>query len=145
MFLGTYEHTIDDKGRLFLPAKFRDAAKAGAGTFVITRGMEQCLFLYAKETFDSLIVSRLSDLPVKDQQQARAFKRLLLAGAQEVSLDEMGRILVPKNLADSAAFKKNISVLGVGQRVELWATEKWTAYSRKAAQAFQQVGKQLDL
>src|SRR5688572_26923930 len=115
MFLGTYEYTVDEKGRLFLPAKLRgDNVK----TFVLTKGLESCLYLYESDLFHRVLVSKLGSMPVKNQRDGRAFKRLLLAGAQEVELDDMGRILIPRPLLDYAQLKKDISILGVGERIE---------------------------
>ena len=90
-------------------------------------------------------MSRLTDLPVKNQQDGRAFKRLLLAGAQDVELDEMGRILIAKPLIDYSGLKKGVSILGVGERIELWADAKWEAYQTKAAATFQKMGKHLEI
>lgn len=142
MFLGTYEHAIDDKGRLFIPAKLRGAN--GDVGYVLTRGLEACLYLYEPSRFQD-VVSRLGSLPVKNQQDGRAFKRLLLAGAQEVAVDEMGRVLVPKGLLEHAGVKKQVAILGVGERIELWSAETWAGYSRRAAGTFQRLGKQLEI
>ncbi len=145
MFLGTYEYTIDAKGRLFLPAKLREGELTKGGNFVVTRGLENCLYIYDTETFHGPVLKRLENLQVKNQQDGRAFKRLLLAGAQEVSLDEMGRVIVPKTLIDYADLKKDVVLLGVGERIELWSAARWTAYSKKAASTFQKMGKHLEI
>lgn len=144
MFLGTYEYTIDPKGRLFIPAKLRDGSGSLKTGFILTRGLEQCLYLYEAAHFHE-VISKLNDINVKNQQDARAFKRMLLAGAHEVSVDEMGRVLIPKSLTDFAALKKDVTVLGVGERIELWATEKWSTYSKKAATTFQKLSKELEI
>lgn len=145
MFLGTYEHTIDPKGRLFIPAKLRDGAGSKSGTFILTKGLELCLYLYSAEDFHGAVISKLQSLPVKNQQDGRAFKRMLLAGAQEVDLDDMGRILIPRTLSEFAGLKKEVSILGVGERVELWAAGKWKRYSNRASSTFQRMGKQLEI
>lgn len=145
MFLGTYEYTIDQKGRLFLPAKLREGELTKGGNFVVTRGLEMCLYIYDTETFHGPLLKRLENLPVKNQQDGRAFKRLLLAGAQEVALDEMGRLVVPKTLTDYAGLKKDVYILGVGERIEVWDAARWNAYSRKAAGTFQKMGKHLEI
>jgi MraZ protein len=82
---------------------------------------------------------------VKNQQDGRAFKRLLLAGAQEVAVDDMGRVLIPKPLLEYAELKKDTVILGVGERIELWSASRWKAYSRKADSTFQRMGKQLEI
>jgi MraZ protein len=145
MFLGTFEHSIDAKGRLFIPAKFRDADGNKEGKFILTQGMDQCLYLFSPQFFQENFASRLTSLPVKNQQDARAFKRLLLAGAQEVGLDDLGRILIPKPLLDYAGFKKMVSILGVGERVELWASVKWEKYQTQSARTFQRLGRHLEV
>lgn len=145
MFLGTYEYTIDPKGRLFLPAKLRGGESTKGGNFVVTRGLEMCLYIYGAETFHGPLLKRLENLPVKNQQDGRAFKRLLLAGAQEVALDEMGRVVIPKTLIEYGGLKKDVFILGVGERIELWDAARWNAYSKKAAGTFQKMGKNLEI
>ncbi len=144
MFLGTYEYTVDPKGRLFIPARLRDGG-VKSGKYILTKGLELCLYLYNAHDFHEKVITKLSTLPVKNQQDGRAFKRMLLAGAHEVSLDDMGRILIPDDLFDFAQLKKDVSILGVGERVELWATNKWKEYSRKASTTFQKMGKELEI
>lgn len=145
MFLGTYEYSIDPKGRLFLPAKLREGAESKEGNFIVTRGLEMCLYIYDARTFHDVLMKRLENLPVKNQQDGRAFKRLLLAGAQDVTLDEMGRIVVPKTLVEYAGLQKDVSILGVGERIELWSASRWKQYSQKAAGTFQKLGKHLEI
>jgi MraZ protein len=144
MFLGSYEHTIDAKGRLFLPVKFREGKNA-EGKFIVTQGLENCLYLFTPQGFHENLAAKLSHLPVKNQQDARAFRRMLLAGATEVILDDLGRILIPKAMLAYAGMKKEISVLGVGERVELWSTPVWKKYNKKASQTFERLGRQLDI
>ncbi|OVE77465.1 division/cell wall cluster transcriptional repressor MraZ [bacterium F11] len=145
MFLGTYDYSIDSKGRLFIPAKLREGKALRQGKFIVTKGLEGCLYLYDSENFRNIVLSRLENMPVKNQQDARAFKRLLLSGAQDIELDDNGRIRIPRSLMDFAGLKKNVTILGVGQRIELWSSTKWEAYDRKAASAFQRLGKQLEI
>jgi len=145
VFLGTFQHTIDAKGRLFIPAKFRDADGDKEGKFILTQGLDECLYLFSPDFFQKNFASRLTSLPVKNQQDARAFKRLLLAGAQEVSLDDLGRILIPKPLLDYAGLKKMVSILGVGERVELWSSVKWEKYQSQSARTFERLGRHLEI
>lgn len=145
MFLGTFEHNIDPKGRLFIPAKFRVGDSKDGGKFILTQGLEHCLYLYTPEIFHSHIASRLTSLPVKNKMDARAFKRMLLAGAQEIELDDLGRLLVPRGMMGKAGLKKEVSILGVGERIELWATSKWKTYNKKASVTFQRLGRHLDI
>ena len=145
MFLGTYEHTIDPKGRLFIPAKLREANGTSQRKFILTQGLESCLYLFEPSAFQNILVSKLGTMPVRNQQDGRAFKRLLLAGAQDVELDDMGRILIAKPLIEFANLKKNVSILGVGERIELWSQEKWNQYNKKASATFQKLGKHLEI
>ena len=145
MFLGTYEYTIDPKGRLFLPSKLRDQKGGALKKFIVTKGLESCLYIFSPQTFQNILTNKLGSMPVKNQQDGRAFKRLLLAGAQEGELDDMGRILIAKNLLDYAGLKKDVSILGVGERIELWATNRWTLYNKKAASTFQKLGRHLEI
>ena len=145
MFLGTYEYTMDSKGRLFIPVKLREGNETKDRKYIVTRGLESCLYVYDPEVFQKVVFSRLENLPVKNQQDARAFKRLLLSGAQDVTIDDMGRLLVPKPLIQFANLKKDITILGVGERIELWSAGKWKGYSQKASGTFQKLGKQLEI
>lgn len=145
MFLGTYHHTIDPKGRLFIPAKFRDENGNKLGSFILTHGLENCLYLFTPTNFHQILGSKLTSLPLKNKQDARAFKRLLLAGAQEVGLDDLGRILVPKTMIQSSGIKKDVSVLGVGERIELWSRPRWETYQKRASVTFQRLGRQLEI
>jgi MraZ protein len=143
MFLGTYTHIIDAKGRLFIPARLRGDSES-KGRFILTKGLENCLYLYEANTFQNVLV-KLGTLPVKNQQDGRAFKRLLLAGAQEVELDDMGRVLIARPLIEYAELKKEVAILGVGERIELWSEKKWTSYSEKSSGTFQKLGKELEI
>ncbi len=145
MYLGTFEHTIDPKGRLFIPAKLREQNAKGDGKFILTQGLEACLYLFDHDTFHSNLASKLDTLPVKNQQDARAFKRLLLAGARDATLDDMGRILISKSMIEFANLKKDVSILGVGQRIELWSTSQWLKYNKRALTTFQRLGKHLEI
>ena len=145
MFLGTYEHTVDAKGRLFIPAKLRDGAAEGNGKYVLTRGLEECLYLYEAKAFHETVSARLSNMSVKNQADGRAFKRLLLAGAHDIEIDEMGRILISRPHLEYAGLKKDVVILGVGERIELWSAERWAKYSAKASVTFQKMGKEFEI
>lgn len=145
MFLGTYEHAIDPKGRLFIPAKLRDANGISRKKFILTQGLENCLYLFEPTAFHEILTSKLGNMPVKNKQDGRAFKRLLLAGAHDVELDDMGRVLIPKTLSDFAGLKKAVAILGVGERIELWSLEKWNRYNKTAAKTFQKLGRDLEI
>lgn len=126
MFLGEYTYLIDEKKRLAVPPKFRQLLGKRA---VITRGLDQCLFLYPVKEWTDL-AKKLAQLPLS-QADARGFARLMLTGAMEVNLDNLGRILVPDYLKTYAFLKKKVVIAGVFNRVELWDEKKWREYQAK--------------
>jgi len=124
MFIGEYQHTIDPKGRVIMPAKFRD----GLGDkFIITKGLDNCLFVFPQEEWQSF-EKKLRSLPLTSRD-ARAFTRFFFSGAIECELDKQGRILIPANLRDYANLDKDLVIVGVSSRVEIWSKEKWNAYN----------------
>ncbi|KKQ40279.1 MAG: Protein MraZ [Candidatus Magasanikbacteria bacterium GW2011_GWA2_37_8] len=123
MFIGEYQHNLDDKGRLAIPAKFRFELKKGA---VVTRGLDNCLFLYTKKEWEKL-AEKLAALPIS-QANSRAFARLMLAGAMDVEIDKQGRAILPEYLRIFAGLKKNVVVAGLYSRIEIWDTDKWQSY-----------------
>lgn len=126
MFIGEYSHTIDTKKRLALPAKFR---KELGKAVVITRGFENCLVIYPQKEW-KIMSDKLGKLPVS-QADARGFSRIMLAGAMEVALDKLGRILIPEYLKKYAGLKKNAVVCGLFNRLEVWDSKKWNEYKTK--------------
>ena len=127
MFIGEYSHTIDEKRRLAIPSKFRrDLGKKA----VITRGLDSCLFVFAVKEWESL-AQKLGTLPL-GQSDARGFVRLILAGAMDVSLDGLGRILVPDYLREYASLKKQVTVIGVFNRLEVWDEALWKQYKGRS-------------
>lgn len=126
MFIGEYLHTIDEKKRLAIPAKFRSVLGKKA---IITRGLDNCLFLYPAKEWQSL-AQKLSQLPLS-QSDARGFSRVMLAGAMEVSIDSLGRILVPDYLKKYAGLAKKAVVAGLYNRIEIWDEKKWHEYNQK--------------
>ena len=119
MFVGEYRHTIDHKGRIAIPAKFR--AKLAAGC-VITRGLDYSLFIYTKEEWQKL-AEKLSKLPLS-QADARAFARLMFSGASDAEIDRQGRIVIPVYLREYAGLKADSVICGLYNRIELWDREK---------------------
>ena len=120
MFMGLYNHTIDTKGRLIIPSKFREDL---GDEFVVTKGMDGCLFAYANEDW-SAFEKKLAELPLINKE-ARMFARFFLAGASQVEVDKQGRILVASNLRTFAELEKDVVLIGVGNRIEIWSKEKW--------------------
>ena len=123
MFMGEYHHNIDEKARLVLPSKFRYEL---GDTFVITRGLEGCLFIYSKDQWQK-IVDKLNKLPFT-KKDARTFLRFFLSGAQEVSFDKQGRIAIPAPLLSYANLKKECVVIGVNDRLEVWQEDSFNNY-----------------
>lgn len=123
MFIGEYKHTIDEKGRLAVPVKFRAQLSGGA---VVTRGLDSCLFLYTEEEWKKL-AEKLANLPI-NKANTRAFARLMLAGAMDVSLDKQGRIILPDYLRKYASVGKSVVVAGLYNRLEIWDETKWEEY-----------------
>lgn len=126
MFIGEYTYSIDEKKRLAIPPKFRKLLGSRA---VITKGLDQCLFLYPAKEWDAL-AKKLSQLPLS-QSDARGFARIMLSGAMEVNFDNLGRILVPDYLKIYAHFKKKLVIAGLYNRIEIWSEEKWQEYKEK--------------
>lgn len=124
MFIGEYRHTVDDKGRMAIPIKFRAALADGA---VVTRGLDHSLFLYPKSEWQKL-AEKLSNLPM-GQADTRAFARLMLAGAMEVEVDKSGRVLIPEYLRTYADLKKDAVVAGLYNRMEIWDEGTWNKYA----------------
>lgn len=127
MFIGEYRYTIDEKGRLAIPAKFR--SRLGE-TAIITRGLDTCLFLYSAQEWQRL-VDELNSLPLA-QANARAYSRFFLSGAFEVTFDKLGRCIVPQPLRHYAKVNKEVSVIGVSSRIEVWDSQAWQNYKQKA-------------
>ncbi len=123
MFIGEYKHNLDTKGRLAVPVKFRNLLKKGA---VVTRGLDNCLFLYPRDQWKE-IAQKLANLPIS-QAKARAFSRLMLAGAMEVDFDNQGRITLPEYLRDFACLKRKAVVAGLYDRLEIWDETSWNKY-----------------
>jgi MraZ protein len=138
MFIGEYQHSLDDKGRVSVPAKFRARFSDG---IVLTRGLDGCLWLYPKSEWDKL-AERISELPIT-QKNARSFSRFILSGAMELSLDKIGRINIPKYLSDYAKIKSKVAMTGMHNRVEIWSEEAWEAFSQEMEEKSDEVAENL--
>ena len=142
MFYGEYLHTIDRKGRLILPAKFRESAKNNfIDKFFITRGLDGCLFMFSEEEWHSQ-EQRFKNLSIT-KQQGRIFNRLYFSGAVEIISDKQGRILIPQFLKDFAGIKKEIMIVGVSNRIEIWSKEKWQEFYGRNQPLFEEISEQL--
>jgi len=138
MFMGEYQHTIDSKGRLFIPARFRD----GLGEkFILTKGLDSCLFAYPPQEWTTL-EQKMRSMPFTSSD-VRAFVRFFFAGACECDVDKQGRILIPSNLRKHAALDREVVVVGVSLRVEIWSREKWDKYNSESAEMVEQIAEKI--
>ncbi len=131
MLLGTHTPRLDDKGRIFLPAKFRDELQEG---LVITRGQERCLNVWPRHEFAS-ITERMREAPVTNKR-VRDYMRMLFAGASDETPDKQGRVTIPPMLRDYASLTKDCVVIGAMNRLEIWDAEAWASYSGDQEQVF---------
>lgn len=138
MFMGEYQHSVDEKGRLIIPARFREELGAG---FVVTRGLDNCLFVYPRKEWETL-EGKLKSLPLTSAD-ARAFVRFFFSGASECELDRQGRIVIPGPLREYAKLVRDCVIIGVSNRVEIWAKEAWETYSQDAADSFAAIAEKL--
>lgn len=138
MLLGEYKHNLDTKGRLAIPAKFREKLGSGA---IITRGLDNCLFIFAMKEWEAL-AAKLTALPLA-QANSRAFARLMLAGASDVELDSQGRILVPDYLRKYANLRKEVVVAGLYNRIEVWDAAEWEKYKQRMENASDEIAEKL--
>ncbi len=120
MFMGEYSHSIDEKGRLIVPSKFREEL---SGRFVVTKGLEKCLYAYPMEEWEK-IEEKFKELPLT-AKDARKFTRFFFSGAGELEIDKQGRALIPANLREYAGIEKDVVLAGVISRVEIWSRQNW--------------------
>jgi MraZ protein len=138
MFIGEYQHAMDDKGRLAIPAKFRNELQKGA---VVTRGLDRCLTIYTAEEWEKL-ATRLANLPMASAN-TRAFARFTLAGAMDVALDAQGRVVVPDYLREYAGLGKKAVLAGLYNRLEVWDTVKWEEFKSRTEIASSDIAEKL--
>lgn len=144
MFYGEYEHAIDRKGRLIIPAKLRQALKDHqVKTLFLTRGLDGCLFLFPESEW-RLAEARFKQVPFT-KGEGRKFNRLFFSGATEVTIDGLGRLLVPKSLKDFAEIRQDVVIVGVSNRMEVWSREKWKAFYETSRQSFEEVAERVML
>ncbi len=138
MFIGEYFHTLDQKKRLAIPSKFRKELKNKA---VITRGIDNCLSVYPLKEWEHL-AKKMGSLP-NAQTEARGFARLMLAGAMDVNLDNLGRILIPDYLKEYAFLEKNVAIIGLYNKFEIWDKKKWNEYKKRTEMAVGDIAEKL--
>jgi MraZ protein len=138
MFIGEYQATIDEKGRISIPAKFRSQLKSKV---VVTRGLDNSLFLYTLEEWKKL-AEKLASLPISTAN-TRAFSRLMLAGAMDCEVDKQGRIILPGYLKEFAKIQKKIIFAGLYNRIEVWSEELWNVYKQQTEKESNNIAEQL--
>lgn len=138
MLLGEHKHNLDTKGRMAIPAKFREELKSGA---IITRGLDNCLFIFTSKEWEAL-AQKLVALPLA-QANSRAFVRLMLSGATDVEVDGQGRVLIPDYLRRYASLTKQVIVAGLYNRIEVWDVEKWEKYKAKTESSSEEIAEKL--
>ncbi|AUS09351.1 transcriptional regulator MraZ [Laceyella sacchari] len=138
MFMGEFRHNIDEKGRIIVPAKFRE----GLGdSFVITRGLDHCLFAYPQSEWKQL-EQKLKTLPFT-KADARKFTRFFFSGACEAELDKQGRVNIPNHLREFAQLTKECVIIGVSSRVEIWCKERWDEYYESSEESFNEIAESI--
>lgn len=138
IFIGEYQHVLDIKGRVIMPSKFRDDL---GERFVVTKGLDSCLFVYPQAEWQEL-ERKLRTLPLTSKD-ARAFTRFFFSGATECELDKQGRILIPANLREYANLDKDLAIIGVSSRVEIWGKETWDEYNGDANLDYQSIAEKM--
>jgi MraZ protein len=142
MFYGEFEHTLDRKGRLIIPSKFREALKeAYAETLYITRGLDKCLFIFTEEEW-KIQESRFRSMPFTKSEH-RKFNRIIFSGAQDIVPDKQGRILLPSYLKEYASVKKEVFFIGVSNRIEIWSKELWKEFYSSSKESFEEIAEKL--
>ncbi len=142
MFYGEYEHAIDRKGRVIIPAKFRQVLHANdLKTLFLTRGLDGCLFMFAESEW-RLAEARFKQVPFT-KTEGRKFNRLFFSGATEVQPDRLGRILVPKHLKEFAQIKQDVVMVGVSSRIEIWAKDKWRELYESSKPSFEELAERV--
>ena len=138
MFMGEYQHSLDEKSRLIIPARFRDDL---GEKLVLTRGLDRSLFLYPLQEWKA-IEEKMKTLSTT-QADARAFVRLFFSGAVECEPDKQGRISIPPHLREHAGIQRDLYILGVSTRIEIWAREVWEEYAKKAEEAYEALAEKI--
>lgn len=146
--IGQYEYTLDPKNRLVVPPRYREALAAEKGShFILAIGIDRCLWLLLPSQWEAVLQdTKEASQSIKDKARARAFRRHLYGSAVETPLDEQGRILVPQGLKEYAGLRKDVSIIGAGNKAEVWDRSRWKSYSRsQAAPSFEKLARDLDL
>lgn len=140
MLIGEFQHNLDNKNRLSIPAKLRLQLK---GALVITRGLDNCLFILAEKKWQELI-AKISNLPL-GQKDARGLARIMLSGAMEVAPDRLGRVVIPEYLKHYSGLDKEAVIIGVENRLEVWSKKNWDEYCRKGEEVLSEMAERLEI
>lgn len=138
MFLGEYQHCLDSKGRITIPSKFREELGL---RFIATKGLDNCIFLYPEQEW-KLIETKVHALPFT-RADVRSFARFFFSGAAELEVDKQGRTVLPNNLREYSGIEKDLIIIGVGSRVEIWSTPKWADYTETAGSCYETIAENL--
>jgi len=145
MFIGLYTHAIDSKNRVFIPSQLRRITKNRKNSYIVSRGLEKCLYLFETGRW-SEIVGKFETFNWSDKSEQRAFKRMLLAGAVETIPDPHGRVLLPSHLVEYAGIRDEVTIIGMGDRIEIWDSVKWKKYSSGFGEkSFRMLAEKLDI
>lgn len=139
MFIGEYQHSIDDKSRVAIPVKFRNKLADGC---VVTRGLDNCLWIYSTAEWEK-IASGVAELPITSKN-ARSFSRFILSGAVDTKLDKVGRVNLPAYLKEYAGIKSKVSVCGVYNRIEIWPEESWNSFKKTMEESSDEVAEKIE-
>ena len=138
MFIGEYIHTIDKKRRINIPSKFRESL---GERFFITKGLDNCLFVFPENEWN-IFEDKLKNLPLTNKN-ARAFVRLFFSGATECSLDKQGRVTLPQTLRDYSVLEKEVAIIGVSTRIEIWSKSNWDNYNDSANISYDDIAEKM--
>lgn len=146
-FYGEYQFVLDAKNRVFIPSKFREELKKEkAKNFMITIGLDGCLYLFPPSTWNELLKNNMEIFKLENKEEERAFKRFFFSNASEAEIDEQGRILISNSHKSFAKIKKDVAIIGAGNKIELWAKEAWEDYKeRKIKSSIEKFSKMLDI
>lgn len=139
MFMGEYNHTVDTKGRLIIPSKFREVL---GDKFVVTKGLDGCLFVYDNTEWNAF-EEKLKAMPISKKDN-RMFVRHFLAGAAEVEVDKQGRILIPAKLREFAEITKDVVLIGAAGHIEIWSQERWTSMEENEEESMEDIAERMD-
>ncbi|MDE1547940.1 division/cell wall cluster transcriptional repressor MraZ [Jeotgalibaca caeni] len=138
MLMGEYKHNMDAKGRIIMPAKFREELGA---SFILTRGLDGCLFGYTMGQWE-IMQEKMKQLPLS-KKEARSFVRFFYSAAIEAEIDKQGRINIPKTLLDYAKIEKECRIIGVSDRIEIWSNDQWEEFAEDAADSFEDIAENM--